>query len=75
MAGGDEATAPESGKDRLTGVLAGTLGEHHHVARHVLIFTAKAVVTPGTEAGQTGNLGTGIDEGDAGVVVDCLGVD
>ena len=74
MLGREESASPETGVNRLTGVLARSLAEHDHVGREVFTLTPQSVAEPGPQAGFAQLHGAGIDEGDGGVVIDSLGV-
>lgn len=74
MVRGQETAAPEAGENRLIRVLAAALGNKDDVSGQVLVHAAKAVGNPRAHAGGAGELRAGVDEGDAGVVVDGLGM-
>ena len=67
-----EAASPEACAQCLH--VAGALRDHHHEGRQVGVHAAEAVAHPAAEAGAAGLLGAGLEEGDAGLVVDGLRV-
>ena len=71
MAGGEEAAAPETSINRLATLI---LADENDVGRQVVVFGAEPVAEPGSERGATGELGSGLEEGDGGVVVYRLGM-
>ena len=72
--GGQEAAAPETGEDRLAGILAGPLGDHGDESRQVGVLGAEPIAGPGAHAGIARLLVAGVQERDRRVVVDGLGV-
>ncbi len=72
MAGVEEARSPEAGVERLAPAV---FTNHHDEIREVFVVGAEAVGEPGTDAGAACDLGSGLDKGDGGVVVDRVGID
>lgn len=69
----EETAAPESREQALAGTGFGD-GNHDHEGGQVGVEGAEAVIHPGTEAGSTGLLASGLEEGDGWIVIDGLGV-
>ncbi len=67
---GKKARAPES----VVKGLAGAVRSHRDEGGEIGVFTAEPVGKPGADGGASGELETGLEEGDGGVVVDGLGV-
>ena len=72
VATGQKSAAPETG---VEGLATFVLGDENDEGREVFVVTAEPVVQPRADAGTPGNLGTGLEKGDGGVVIDRLGVE
>ena len=59
----------------VEGLAAAFFTDHHDEVREVLVVRSESVGKPGTDAGAACDLGSGLDEGNGGVVVNCVGVD
>ena len=73
--GRQKAAAPQAREQRLVGVDAVGLRDHHDERRQVVVLAAEAVADPRAHAGASGLLAAGLDEGDGRIVIDGVGVD
>ena len=72
--GRQKAAAPQAIVERLVVRVARPLRDHGDERGQVLIFTTQSVRQPGADAGPARELGTSLEEGDGGVVIDRLGM-
>jgi len=72
--GGKETGPPHAGDEGLIGFVAAPLGDHDDEGGEVLVLGTDSVAEPGSKAGATGLLGSGLNVGESRVVIDGLGV-
>src|SRR6185312_2613647 len=75
VAAGVESAAPVVVEEELSAGFSAVGGGHDDEGGEVAGLAAQAVAEPGAHAGSAGDLGAGEEEGDAGGVVDGLGVE
>ena len=74
MLRGNKAAAPQSRENRLVGLVAAALRDHHDEVRQVRVFAAETIAQPRAQAGAPRLLAAGLQEGNGRIVVDGFGV-